>query len=321
MSFQPFSDTPRGAGTGRRRLPPWAVLVTLVALCAAIIAGIALVRSREVSTSALLERLPSDNAVIVAIDFRALRRGGVLGVLTGSKMAQEAEYRAFVDETGFDYLRDLDAAVISFHSTGTYFLLRGRFDWKTLKDYTLHQGGTCHNAMCTANGSTPERKISYFPFRTGVMALAVSTDGYAASALQKRRAFPKIDIPSEPVWALIPISALKNSGNLPAGAKAFVRILDGADTVVLAAGPQGQGVLLRLDATCGTPARAARLTTELQDITARLRDLIAREHQTPNPRDLSSVFAAGAFEQRDVHVLGRWLVGRELLESLAGGAL
>jgi len=86
---------------------------------------------------------------------------------------------------------------------------------------------------------------------------------------------------------------------------------------VLAASPEGTRVAVRLDATCGSAAQAFALATRLRDITAHLRDAVA----TPDPKDLGGVLAAGVFEQKEVHVLGRWPMEREFLESLAGGAL
>lgn len=293
------------------------MLLVLAAVCTAIVAGVALYRTRSSSPEALLRRLPSDGAVIVSIDFGVLRRAGILGIFGGSKVTQEPEYRAFVDQTGFDYINDLDSALISFHASGTYFLLRGRFDWRALKDYAAHEGGECHNSFCRLTGSVPERKISFFPLRRDVMALAVSADESAAFALQAVRPARPVEIPTDPLWSLIPIAALKQNGSLPPAALAFARALDGAQSVLLAAGPEGTRVAVRLDATCGSAAQAAALSTQLRDITAHFRDAVA----TPDPKDLAGVLAAGVFAQKDVHVLGRWSVEREFLESLAGGAL
>ncbi len=304
-----------------RRVPPWAVLVCLVAICAAVIGGVALLRSRRTNTATLLTRLPSDDAVIASIDFHALRNTGVLGLLSGSRVMQDPEYRAFVDQTGFDYLNDLDTVLISFHSTGTYLLLRGRFDWKALRDYTAKQGGHCYNTLCRMGGSTPQRRISFFPLQSGVMALAVSQDDSAALMLHTRGVQRPQTIPEDPVWALIPVATLKNSASVPAGTRTFARALGAADSVLLAAAPDGGQVALRMDASCRTAAGAHALATELRDATARLRDFIARESQTPSTRDLSGVLAAGAFEQNGAHVLGRWPVSRDLLESIAGGSL
>jgi hypothetical protein len=303
------------------RLPPWLVLVCLVAICGGVITGIALYQIKRTSNAALFSRLPAADAVVVYVDFRALRNAGVLGVLGSSRVMQEPEYRTFVDQTRFDYLNDLDAAFVSFHPRGTYFLLRGRFDWKNLKEYTVGQGGSCHNTLCRVAGSAPDRKISYFPLQPNVMALAVSRDDSAATELQASRSEPKITMPEDPVWSLIPIHAIKNGAHVPAGTRAFARALEGADAVVLSAAPEGGRIGLKMDAACRSAADARALVAGLRDTTARLRDLIARENQTPNANDLSGVLAAGAFELKDAHVLGRWPIERSFLESLAGGAL
>lgn len=293
------------------------MLLVLAAVCTAIVAGVALYRTRSTSPAALLSRLPSEGAVIVSIDFGALRGAGVLGIFGGSKVTQEPEYRAFVDQTGFDYTKDLDSALISFHPSGSYFLLRGRFDWKALEEYAAHEGGNCHNSFCRVTGSVPERRISFFPLRRDLMALAVSADESAAFELQIVRQARPTEIPGDPVWSLIPIAALRQNGSLPPVAMVFVRALDGAQSVLLSAGPEGTRMKVRLDATCGSAAQAAALATQLRDITAHLRDAVA----TPDPKDLGGVLAAGVFERKDAHVLGRWPVEREFLEWLAGGAL
>ncbi len=291
-------------------------LLVLAAACAAIVAGVALYRTWSVSQAALLRRLPSDGAVIVSLDFGELRQAGVLRIFGGSKVAQEPEYRTFVGQTGFDYLNDLDSALISFHPSGVYFLLRGRFNWKALEKYAAREGGNCRDSFCRVAGSVPERKVSFFPLRKNVMALAVGADASAASRLETVRS-RLAEVPGDPVWSLIPIAALKRNGGLPPATAAFAQALDGAQSVVLAAGPEGTRVAVRLDATCGSAAQAAALATRLRDITAHLRDAVA----TPDPKDLGGVLAAGAFEQKDVHVLGRWPVERAFLESLGGGAL
>jgi hypothetical protein len=301
----------------KHRLPPWIVLVSLALLCALVIAGVSFVRMRNSSPAGLITRLPSDGAVIVSIDFRRLRKAGVLGILGGSRIGQDPEYRKFVDQTGFDYLNDLDAALICFRPNGTYFLLRGRFDWKALKDYAAHEGGECHNAFCTVEGSTPERMISFFPVYPSVMALAVGSDPSAAYALQTRRPARGLAIPDQPLWALIPLRAVAGRGDLPPASRLFVQALAGAESVVLSAGPSGDRWTIGLDASCATPSAATALTTQLRDVTAHLRD----RFPTPDPRDLSGILAAGVFEQKHTHALGRWPVQREFLTALSGGAL
>jgi hypothetical protein len=305
----------------KHRLPPWLVLLCLAAICVASIIGVAVLRRQRTSTASLLSRLPTDDAIILYVDFHALRDAGVLSLLSSSRVTQEPEYRTFVDQTGFDYVNDLDSAFVSFHSTGTYFLLRGRFDWKNLRDYTVQQGGSCYNTLCKMNGSTPDRKISFYPLQSDIMSLAVSRDDSAATETQVRKSARSIEIPQDPVWSLIPVSVLKNNNTAPSGTRAFARALEGADTLLLSAAPEGTRISLRMNAACRSDADARSLAEQLREATARLREMLIREHQTPNPRDLSGVLAAGAFEQKELHVIGRWPMERSLLESLAGSAL
>ncbi len=293
----------------------------LVATCGGIIAGVAALRARSSSTAGLLRRLPADGGIVLYIDFAALRKAGVLDLLNASTAVQEPEYRVFVDQTGFDYARDLDSALVSFGKTGTFFLLRGRFDWKALNNYTVSQGGSCYNASCHVQGSTEERNISYFPLYGDVMALAVSQDKWAADLMQTRRPEEPFDIPPEPVWSVISASALKRSSSLPAGTRMFASALENTERIVLSLGPDRDAMRLRLDVNCRDSASAAALASQLTSITAQLRSLIVREQQQANPRDLSGILTAGRFEYKDRHVTGYWPIQRSFLESLAGGGL
>src|SRR6185369_3124813 len=124
-------------------------------------------------------------AAVLSIDFAALRQGGIFEMLSGPLVQEEPEYKTFVEKTAFDYRRDLDQAFISFHSTGVYFLVRGRFDWKRLETYAREQGGGCLNSLCRMPGSQPERKISFFQLQSNLLALAVSPNESAASRMNE----------------------------------------------------------------------------------------------------------------------------------------
>ena len=305
----------------RHRYPLWLVLPLLAGVCAGIIFGVAYLRSRSFSNANLFQRLPSDDAVVLYVDFEALRRARLLDLFAAAAGAQDPEYPSFVESTGFNYVRDLNTALVSFHSSGKYLLLRGRFDWSNLSEYVRGQGGTCYNSLCRLEGSAPERKISYFPLQPNLMALAVSEDNMAATRLQGRRSGPRPEILAAPLWLLIPPAALKDEARLPAGLRPFARALRGAQKVVLSGGPEGSRMRLQLEATCNSNEQAATLATQLRALTTLLGQLVAREHQTPNPRDLSGILTAGIFEQKGLRVLGSWPVERVFLESLAGGGL
>lgn len=305
----------------RRSFSPWFLLLLVVALCAAVLSGVALLRARRNTPARLIERLPDKSSAIIFVDFAALRRAGIMSLFDGSEVTQEAEYRAFVEGTGFDYTRDLDSAFIAFAPEGRYLLVRGRFDWRLLKDYVEAQGGRCRNAFCRVEGSTPERQISYFPVERDLMALAVSPDSWAASQMQIRRP-RQMELPNNPVWAVFTGSALADSDRLPAGSRAFIRALDGAERMVLAADQSKSGEIeLSMRVSCRTGEQASALTARLKETTAMLQDLLRKEGQAPNPRDLSGVLTNGAFEQNGNNVIGRWPVPKAFLESLAGGGV
>src|SRR6266446_6790348 len=162
------------------------LLIGLVApIAVGAIAMFVYLGTQDLAPEMALARLPSDDAAVLSIDFAALRRGGIFEMLSGPVVEEEPEYKTFVEKTAFDYRCDLDHAFISFHSSGVYFLVRGRFDWKRLQDYAREQGGGYSNGLCRMPGSVPERKISFFPIHTSLMAMAVSTNESAATRMSE----------------------------------------------------------------------------------------------------------------------------------------
>ena len=300
-----------------------ALLIILVAaLCGLAIWGVVRFRYRGLTTTAeWLERLPTQDAVVFYIDFAALRKSGVVQMLAGSKAAEEPEYRVFVLKTEFDYTRDLDAVLACFTPHAKYFVVKGRFDWDSLQSYAREQGGTCRNMLCRMNGSTPERKISFFPLRPRLMGLAVSPDDSAVvnieSAATRRRV---IEIPEAPVWFSIPPALLKNGQDLPEGTRMFAHSMENTEDVNLAMAPQGARFEARLSVRCRSEQQAALLAEQLARITAVLREMIARDKHAPNPRDLSGVLTAGSFSHAGTRVLGSWPLERAFLEGLLSGS-
>lgn len=302
----------------------WAAIVLLLVSATAVWLAV-YVRSRSAATSpaGMLRRLPPENATVLFVDFETLRRGGVLKLLGSSKSTEEPDYRAFVHSTGFDYQKDLDLAAVSFSGDGEFFIIKGRFDWQKLRAYTQTQGGTCEGRVCRMQGSTPARRISFLPLQSNLMAMAVSSDGSAALRLAEGPAgmVQPLDLPRDPVWLSIPAESLKTPGPLPAGARFFTTALASADRILLSLGPDGQQLEARLLVTCRTVSDATALAGQLQHATALVKDMIARENQKPESKDLSGVLTAGAFEQSGRRVLGRWPLPTVFLESLAGGTL
>jgi hypothetical protein len=278
-------------------------------------------RIAAASAAGMLQRLPPQDAMVLFVDFDMLRRAGLLRLL--SKTPEDPEYQTFVRAIGFDYRTDLDMAAASFSNDGEFFVVKGRFDWKKLRAYAEAQGGSCQRSLCRMPGSAPERRISFFPLQSNLLALAVSTDSVAVSRLAEPAAgiVQPLNPPRDPVWLSIPAESLKTTGQLPAGPRLFATALASADKILLSMGPQGEQMEARLAVTCRTSADAAALAAQLQNATTLVRNLIAQENRKPDPKDLSGVLTAGVFEQSGRRVIGRWPLPPVFLESLAGGTL
>lgn len=304
----------------RRRLWLWGSIVALAAVCTTAFFAFRYFGAGAAGRAApMLSRLPAQNAVIAYVDFAALRRGGFLQMLLGPKMAEDPEYKNFVSQTQFDYRRDLDSALISFHPDGYFFLLHGRFNWRRLETYVQDQGGLYDDALYRMPGSTPARKISFFSAQPDVMALASSPDGFAANRMRKQEAAsPVIDIPTSPIWISVPSSVLKTSETLPAGTRMFAKSMEDAENVTISVVPDAGKLAARLDAICRSERDAAVVAGQLQRATAVLRAMMEREKQKPNPADLSGVLTAGVFRNEGRHVIGRWPLERAFLDNLGG---
>jgi hypothetical protein len=294
----------------------WAAL----ALLSGAIGTVAYFKTRVLaSPESILARIPSDNASVLSIDFAALRRGGILDLLSGPVMEEEPEYKTFVEKTGFDYRRDLDHAFVSFHPSGVYFLVQGRFNWKRLEAYASEQGGGCFNGLCRMPGSVPARKISFFPLKAGLMAMAVSPDDWAATRMNEpARQARAIAIRKQPVWLSLASATLNKPDEFPEGTRLFAKAIQGAESATLSLAPQGRALEAQIEVVCRNAQEASVLAATLQKMTALLRELIEKEKQKPNPSDLSGVLTAGVFRQEDARVLGRWPLERAFLENLAG---
>ena len=97
---------------------------------------------------------------------------------------------------------------------------------------------------------------------------------------------------------MVPIAALKNADSLPAGAKPYVSALGNAEQAVFTIGPEGDHLQLAAERHLPRRAAASALLVNLENTTATLRKLIAREHQQPNPADLSGCFGGRKLSPR-----------------------
>lgn len=303
----------------RRRI--WLAAALLTLIVGAAIWMVVARHSHAFTPAAMLERIPKRDAILLYVDFAALRRSGLLGMLTKSPVPEEPDYRAFVSETGFNYQSDLDAALLSFHPEGTFFLLRGRFDWKRLERYADAQGGACAGGLCRMQGSAPERRISFLPLAGNVMAMAVSTAPSAAARLkQPDLAARVVERSADPVWVSIPSTAFERAGSFSAGTQLFAKSIRDAESVTLSLGPERQRFRATLQVGCRSERDADALAAQLGRLTAILRESIAREKRAPDPRDLSGILTSGSFHREGQRVLGHWPIERAFLESTLDGS-
>ena len=300
---------------------PWRVALAAVAVCAVAAGLFFWLRNPPYDAGRLLAMLPAERATLVYVDTGSLRKSGLLDLLAGSKAAEEADYRKFVDQTGFDYRTDLDAVAAAFVDGRVYSTLRGRFQWAKLAAYAQSQGGQCRDAVCSMPGSSPERNISYYQIASNVLALAVSPDPRAVTSVGPNGRKVAVPAAADPLWISVPAAVFNKLDAFPDGTRAFLSPLAHAEKVTFAAGPQGDRLLLRLEVVCPTADAAADLTKQLAGVTGLLKDMIGRAHMSPNPRDLSGVLVAGRFEQHAATVIGTWPIERGFVEALASGQI
>ena len=285
-------------------------------LLAAVAIGLKWRDSKEFSDlHSVLARFPVEDAVVVNIDFAAVRNAGLL---TASDVPLEPEYKQFLDSTGFDYRKDLEHVTASFSKSGNFFIARGRFDWQKLRDYAAHQGGSCYQDLCRMQGSRPERRISFLPLQPDTMALAVSTDDLAANRLTNPGKPLTAALPSAPVWVSVPGSALRESAAMPPGLGLMLSALKSADRLVVTVTPDGNGLAAKMEATCQTSDDARVLASQLRVVTAKLKTALQVDKEAQQD-ELVKVLVGGTFEDKGTRVNGQWPFSKALISSLTSG--
>jgi len=301
-----------------RRLRAILLILPIAAVCAASVWAGLWYRARSEGPAALMRRIPATGAMLVYVDFDALRRAGILDLLSGPKIAEESEYREFTRQIDFDYRKDLDSVLLAVAPTGKYLLVHGRFDWKRLRAYVDSQNGRCYDSLCRMQGSTPERRISFFPVQSDLMALAVSNDDSAALRMSSAAGEPPAEVPDAPLWVSVPPSVLQSEESLPAETRAFAQSLEGARSVVLSFAPERERLTARLEVRCRNAQDAGEVAAQLTRLTGLVRQTFEKAHRTPNPADLTGVLTAGTFRTEDSRVFGQWPIEQPFVRNLLG---
>jgi hypothetical protein len=299
-----------------QKVRAWLLVLMVTALCGASLGGLVWYRSRALTVANMLRRLPVEDALVVYVDFAELRRGGVLALLDGSRVGEDPDYKRFVYQTEFDYKQDLDSALVAFAPAGKYMLLRGRFEWPSLKKYVVAQDGRCNNLLCRMIGSLPERHISFLPVQSNLMALAVSTDESAALRMTEVAGRLDPEIPNAPVWVSLAPSIVRSGTKLPDDAQRFARSLERAEATTLEFVTEGGHYAAKLNVRCTNEQDAAALQAELTKATAALLQNLELNHHQPDPLELAGVLSAGTFTNQGRRVTGHWVIQKEFLQNL-----
>jgi hypothetical protein len=305
----------------RLRLKPWLALVVLAAAVAALLFGVDYYRHRFVRSQAdMVALLPPGDATVFFADVKLLRSAGLLRLVSGSRAGEDPDYRAFVNATAFDYRRDLDALAGEAIGDAIYIVVSGHWDWALLKSYAEAHEGSCHAQTCSIPTRQRGRWISFIPIQPNVIGLAISRDRAAALAILPPRHRGPGRLPTNPVWVEVAQSILKDPSALPIGLRIFAVSLQSADSVTLSlgAGNESRGIAfnVEMDAQASTIAAADTIRNQLEIQTKMLKLELAREHQQPNPADLTGLLTSGAFQIVGRRVIGEWPVRAELLQAL-----
>lgn len=293
-----------------------------MAIGAAVWFGYNRYQHRFVKTDAdLVALLPSGDLTTFYIGLADLRRAGLLHLLTGVTPAgTEKDYADFINATGFDYSRDLDALVGGVNDRNElFFVLRGRFDWAKLEQFAAAHGGRCADEACQAPGTKPHRWVNFIRVQPDVVALAVSPNAAAADLLRPpgRRVQ---ELPAgDPVWLRVSPALLKDPTGLPKPLQIFVLTMQGADSVLLSAGhaeSRDDAFTLQLEAAFPNAPSADTACKQLQLQTRMLKLALANENHQPNPADLTGLLTSGAFQVGNARVFGSWPVKKQLLYAM-----
>ena len=134
-------------------------------------------RQRGMSLAEQVAHLPGSDGIFIIADAAVVKK------IAGDAGSEEADYRDFVEKTGFDYRRDLDRLVAVIGEKNNYFVVTGRFDWPKIAAYA----GNCAKGICSMAASQPGKWISLMALGNGAVAIAVSPNQLAVGEMEVAR--------------------------------------------------------------------------------------------------------------------------------------
>lgn len=269
---------------------------------------------------AFSHRLPIRDAVTVHIDLEQIRKSGLIPVKVSTAALEDAEYRRFVTESGFDWKTDLDELLASKLGGDWFIFARGRFDWAKLRSYVAAQNGGCHNGVCEAEGVTLGRWISLYPVSPRIVAFASSESRGAVYTLQ-RDSLAKLTepLPEGPLWLTFPGRALAGDPQLPSGSRLIAKVLAETKRVTFSIHAPHGTMELFMSAECSSPEAAETMRKQLDIVTVEFRKYFDRMGQKPPASDLAGVLLAGRFDATGTRLMAHWPIDPQFIDSLLAG--
>jgi hypothetical protein len=205
VSVHATEETPTGPQKPKNKgkFIVWAGVFGLAAL---LLACFLWFRSETPARNALLSWMPGSAQTVLFVDFRELRRSPFFAELLNwaPKPESDPDYRQFVQDTGFDYEKDLSSVAIAFEQQGgqeTFLAMaEGRFDEKKIKAYAA-KNGTVKNSGGVGIFSIPDsasRSRIFFTFLHNGR-IAVSNRNDFESLLQNAKT-RDANAPAEVEW-------------------------------------------------------------------------------------------------------------------------
>jgi hypothetical protein len=133
----------------------------------------------------MLALMPSDASAVFFADFRGLRQAPFIAQLYAwaPKPQADADYAQFVEETGFDFERDLERIAIAVEKRGQdhtlFAIVDGNFDHQKLSAYALKDGSIARTGgreILSVPVSGTTRKISFAFLKDNRIALTNDSD-------------------------------------------------------------------------------------------------------------------------------------------------
>ncbi len=291
----------------------WILVAAVAALAAAAFVFWRLGPWRAADARAMLAELPPGDGMTVFADLRALRQSGILQRLAGEAGAESDEYRGFVAATGFEYRKDLDAFVLRSEGGRRWIVAEARLDYGNLRRYFLAHGGRCVSGLCSMQGSTPERQISWVRLKSGRLGMAVNLDPLAAAAFGEKAEAPPWPMPDAPLWLYLPGRFLDAPVGGPAWLTLAMEGMRGARWLLWSARPEANGLDLRLEIQCADAEKAGEMAGRWGGVLESLRDAA---RQQGDQVSLPAILAEGTFQATGERAEGRWRIEWGRLEKL-----